>query len=701
MHRDERGYPIENDGAPRLRTRKNSVKSVEVARRMEPLDEAAAKVVSWLSRAMREPDSTTTNVMAWRRLLYASDLDDSSVVHSLRRSDECNQVMDISARDAAAELGSGKVVALLAFWLFHGRFQDPVIGGSTWISIRSVDISGCNLRCDLCSLLFKSMIDTTPNLTSLNASANQIGGYADEDDFFIPVLDAGKELGNLIMGSKSLVSLSARYCNMGMHSTVAIANALSVNKHLTKLDVSNNSIWWDEKTVDELDSDRSFSRGALDAIVSACWNNHVLNEIIVSVAQLQPNRLCGRSLFGRVSAGHQHESQEKGISLKHLQNAVNAEKFQGDDPDNLRRISIGRSGNMGNRASRSDIVVITNLLIRNPVVVTFTLSGIHVNHEAAEGIVQLIKKRPLQLRDINLIKVQTPLKTAEVIAQAVIEPLEEQWKAFDAMREKRRKKMQRSTGFARTSSRVYYPVPGEGFTLQDCVSAESSDTKDGFLSGPLRTFSDVPIFRILDTGTNALTRLMLKGAGIGYHGALVLAALLRRSNSLSHLYLSNNGIGTRGAIALADSICSVNRSVKFIDMRGNGIECKALSFAAEALKIRLDKSYYEGEDRDDPRRQSETRPPVGDGWCPPPVIHTWDWQNNIIGGFGVSAELPGISAYLEAFRQVTERRAEIYLDSPASASVYLGGNQIRARIARQLVAQVQGTRLDLFVDVRQ
>ena len=85
-----------------------------------------------------------------------------------------------------------------------------------------------------------------------------------------------------------------------------------------------------------------------------------------------------------------NESTAEKLNLKHLQMPLMLIGFE-DDPDNLRRISIGRSGNMGTRASRSDIVIITSLLVRNPAVTTFTLSGIHVNHEA-EGIVQLIRR---------------------------------------------------------------------------------------------------------------------------------------------------------------------------------------------------------------------------------------------------------------------------------------------------------------------
>ena len=299
------------------------------------------------------------------------------------------------------------------------------------------------------------------------------------------------------------------------------------------------------------------------------------------------------------------------------------------------------------------------------------------------------------------------------------------WEEFDTEREKKRKKAERSSGFAKKSLGVYYPIPGEGFVLPvlgDAGRREGDAGGGGEKAevgskhhrgdgesplppqGPLRIFSDVPIHRILErAGSNTLSRLMLKGAGIGYHGALVLAALLRRTNTLSHLYLSDNDIGTRGAIALAESICETNRSVKFIDMRGNGIECKAIAYAAKVLEARLDRSYYEGEDRSkkhDPRRTAK-RPPVGNGWCPPPALNTWDWQNNVIGGFGVSAELPGISEYLSAFRRVVQRRAELDPDSPASASVYLGGNQIRPGLARGYLAEVQGTRLDLFIDVRQ
>ena len=90
---------------------------------------------------------------------------------------------------------------------------------------------------------FKGMVGTTPSLTALDVSANQIGGYSDDDDFFIPVMSPGDALSTMLKDNKSITSLKASYCNMGMHAVDGLAKALAGdgtenNRTLTLLDVS-------------------------------------------------------------------------------------------------------------------------------------------------------------------------------------------------------------------------------------------------------------------------------------------------------------------------------------------------------------------------------------------------------------------------------------------------------------------------------
>jgi len=64
----------------------------------------------------------------------------------------------------------------------------------------------------------------------------------------------------------------------------------------------------------------------------------------------------------------------------------------------------------------------------------------------AEGMAILMKNLPLKLASIDLTKVQTPMKTSELLADIVLCSLKEEWKEFDENYEKSRKKEQRRTG---------------------------------------------------------------------------------------------------------------------------------------------------------------------------------------------------------------------------------------------------------------
>ena len=141
--------------------------------------------------------------------------------------------------------------------------------------------------------------------------------------------------------------------------------------------------------------------------------------------------------------------------------------------------------------------------------------------------------------------------------------------------------------------------------------------------------------------------------------------------------------GTRGCIALGTAIFGTNRSLQFIDLRSNDIQNQAMYVCGEVLRKRLDRGSC-GE--------------LG-GNRPPPALVTFDVQRNRIGGYGVSAELPGLTEFLDGMNEMVSCRSTPKDND--GISVFLSGNAIRPKMARNMVAKFTGTRLKLFVDVRQ
>jgi len=650
--------------------------------------------VEWAKAALAPTvHNRVSLLMDWRRHLYQEDWDKSQVALSLRQSDESNTVLDINAIDCSDELADGQIMALLSFWMFHGRSQN-IHGGSTWLSIRSISLSGSNLSHTIMELFFQGLHGST-SLTNLDVSANQIGGYSNEDDFFIPVLSPGQALQSLIKDNRSLISLRASYCNLGMNSIHGLATTLNTcNRNLTALDISANSLWWDEVHVDELDSDRCFNTTAMMEIANMMQKNHVLQNVVVSAAKFKPHRLCGRKVYTPSSSEIE------------------------DERDNLSRISFGIGGNMGARASRSDLVIAMECLKSNHSITALSLSGLRVDHEAAESVASLIEHLPVKLTEINLTKVQTSMKTSEMLAEVVLYNIRQQWKEHDENMEKERKKEQRRTGFVKqtpTGCDYDWNAPGEnGFQI--VVPEQTQSSRDEGREGQelaqgeqaqgeqaqqqqqiqiLRVFSDVPVLRLCGGGTRAVLRLSLKGAGIGLHGAIVLGELLKRSNTVTHLYLSENNIGTKGCMVIGDAVFGVSRSVVFVDLRQNGIENKAMDHCGKVLRDRLDRGST-GE--------------LGGNRPLPPIV-TFDVQKNVIGGFGVSAQLPGLNDFLDTMSDMAERRETANKIErretkakdipPSSVTIYLSGNQIRPTMAREMLAKHANTRLKVYVDVRQ
>lgn len=361
-----------------------------------------ARLIQWATTAIQPLGSTTTNQMSllmdWRRHLFQSTFDKSPLAQQLRQSDENNSVRDVVCADCCDELKDGTVMALLSFWMYHARSEN-VLGGSTWLHIRSININGCNLEHTICELFFKGLSQTTPSLTDLNVSANQIGGYSDEDDFFIPVLSPGNALIALMKTNESITSLKASYCNMGMNTITGLSNALAYhNRTLNYLDVSANSMWWDEINVDELDSDRCFDRTAMYEIAAMMLRNHCLTHVKVSAVEFKPWRLCGRCLFtpsateieevGDVVVPDTLDEERKHVDTTTTTKKARKKKkpaaIKEDKRDNLQKISFGKGGNMGKRASRSDLVITMECLLVNTSITSLTVNGLRLDHEGKQ-----------------------------------------------------------------------------------------------------------------------------------------------------------------------------------------------------------------------------------------------------------------------------------------------------------------------------
>jgi hypothetical protein len=117
----------------------------------------------------------------------------------------------------------------------------------------------------------------------------------------------------------------------------------------------------------------------------------------------------------------------------------------------------------------------------------------------------------------------------------------------------------------------------------------------------------------------------------------------------------------------------------FVDLRQNGIENKAMEHCGKVLRARLERG---------------TAGELGGNRPPPPLV-TWDVQQNVIGGFGVSSELPGMSECLDAMSDLAKAK------QTGGVALFLSGNQIRPTIAREMLAAHAGTKLKLYIDVRQ
>ena len=187
-------------------------------------------------------------------------------------------------------------VHLLALYMGHGRWSDQRVTGinlTRWSNVTYLSLENQDIPPDEVGRLLDSLAHNQ-TLTALNLNGvNGMGGYADEDDYFIPALANGKKLAKVIEKHKKLVYLTCKYCHMGMRALTAIGKALEKNTTLTALNLGNNTWWWDEHT-DELLSDQNFNAtGIKDLAKGLCLHNSTLVYIEILSLRAQHLLLSG------------------------------------------------------------------------------------------------------------------------------------------------------------------------------------------------------------------------------------------------------------------------------------------------------------------------------------------------------------------------------------------------------------------------
>ena len=108
-----------------------------------------------------------------------------------------------------------------------------------------------------------------------------------------------------------------------------------------------------------------------------------------------------------------------------------------------------------------------------------------------------------------------------------------------------------------------------------------------------------------------------------------------------------------------------NSTLEFVDLRENLIEDAGLLCMGKGLM----------------KNQNVTK------------LKTIDLQDNRIGGYGVSKELPGLFQLTEAMYQHAVRKSE-------KAQLFLAGNSIKTYLGVELKEKYDESELDVFVDVQ-
>jgi Leucine-rich repeat (LRR) protein len=352
------------------------------SRVQEPGSLGQRAIKTWGGAVFREGSiAEPSTLLQWRRFLYYRT---TKLSLMLQQADQLNNIHHLNMEDQSIE---DEDVYLLSIWLAYNRWHAQCANISTqmYSNLTTLNLQQCTLSHVQCEYILRAVAGSK-TLTSLNMSGNNIGGFADEDDYFVPYIQSGKELANLVGKNKSLTWLSCRYCHMGMLTLCEIAKAMKHNESITYLNLGSNSWWWDERT-DELLSDHSFdSTGIFDFAENLCKHNHTLLYTEILSTEFQPLQLNGKHLE-LVASG---EDIDKSLSFR------------------------------DKRLGRIDLIFIIECIKYNKYCTNLNFSGCTIEKQAAESVASYLEKDGCLLEIIDLSHIQTREKDALRLAKAAL-----------------------------------------------------------------------------------------------------------------------------------------------------------------------------------------------------------------------------------------------------------------------------------------
>ena len=176
---------------------------------------------------------------------------------------ESNHLCALIVQDASVDAAE---LLLLCMCMQRGRLEIPALHASIDFPLMALDFRGCNMSFDRIELLISAIHHGaqisriwTFQQTRWEDTATRMITFT----IAMPLCLPWKEY---LSNTTALTTLNLCYCGLGMHSTIYLADAMRTNNSLTRVDLSSNSLWWDEKEVDEIDSDQHFDTKAHLAI---------------------------------------------------------------------------------------------------------------------------------------------------------------------------------------------------------------------------------------------------------------------------------------------------------------------------------------------------------------------------------------------------------------------------------------------------
>ena len=322
-----------------------------------------------------------SNILEWRKKLYTRS---TPLANVLILADTDNSVTDINVENMSLERED---CDLLAQWLEYNRWRTDFnrLQVSVWSNLASLSLKNCVLGHGECEIVLNA-IAKTKTLRILDVSGNCLGGYADEDDYFVPTLRTGKALAKVIEANKNLTWLSAKYCHLGMRTMRSISSALEKNCTLTYLNVGSNTWWWDENT-DELLSDQMFDSSGIKSLAAAlCTFNQTLVYLELLSTGLYPLLVNGK---GNGMGLTQEQSEGYTLSFR------------------------------DHRLGRIDIIFIVECIKKNSRCKVVSFSGCVVEKQAAESLANMLEKNQI-IESLDLTRVRSRHKDAMILARAAL-----------------------------------------------------------------------------------------------------------------------------------------------------------------------------------------------------------------------------------------------------------------------------------------